>query len=154
MATRSFSLKAWHYCYSWWHGVNSPPSEQNGPHFADIFRCIFVNEMFYSLVKISLKFVSKGPIDNNTALVQIMAWGRIGNKPLSEPMMTQFTDIYAALGGDELNDNKMMSTCIFIYHTLSYTHTYIMLDGYNCHRNHNSLYSRRYSLYSYDHSYE
>ena len=32
-----------------------------------------------------------------------MAWWRIGDKPLSEPMLTQFTDIYAALGGDELN---------------------------------------------------
>ena len=32
-----------------------------------------------------------------------MAWRQIGDKPLSEPMMTQFTDIYAALGGDELS---------------------------------------------------
>ena len=42
--------------------ISSPP-EQNGRHFADdIFRCIFVNEKFYSLIKISMKFVSKGPI--------------------------------------------------------------------------------------------
>ena len=27
----------------------------------------------------------------------------MGDKPLSEPMLTQFTDAYAALGGDELN---------------------------------------------------
>ena len=40
------------------------------------------------LIKISLKFVPKGPIDNNPALVQI------GNKPLSEPMLTRFTDAY------------------------------------------------------------
>ena len=45
-------------------------------------------------IKISLKFVPKGPIDNNPAMVQIMAWCRIGNKPLSEPMLTQFTDAY------------------------------------------------------------
>ena len=32
-----------------------------------------------------------------------MAWRRIGNKPLSEPMLTRFTDAYAALGGDEFN---------------------------------------------------
>ena len=37
--------------------------------------------------KISLKFVSLCPIDNIPALVQIMAWRRPGNKPLSEPMM-------------------------------------------------------------------
>ena len=41
---------------------------QNGRHFADdIFKCIFVNEQFCVLIKISLKFVPKGPIDNNTA---------------------------------------------------------------------------------------
>ena len=31
-----------------------------------------------------------------------MAWRRIGNKPLSEPMLTQFIDAYKVLGGDEL----------------------------------------------------
>ena len=34
-----------------------------------IFICIFVNEKFSILIEISLKFVSKDPIDNNTALV-------------------------------------------------------------------------------------
>ena len=60
----------------------------------NIFKCIFLNENFSILIKISLKFVPKGPIDNNLALVQIMAWRRIGDKPLSEPMMTRFTDAY------------------------------------------------------------
>ena len=36
----------------------------------------------------------KGPDDNNPVLVQIMAWRRIGDKPLSEPMLTRFTDPY------------------------------------------------------------
>ena len=35
----------------------------------DIFKCIFMNEKFCILIKISLKFVPKGPIDNNPALV-------------------------------------------------------------------------------------
>ena len=35
----------------------------------DIFTCIFVNEIFFILIKITLKFVPKGPIDNNQALV-------------------------------------------------------------------------------------
>ena len=34
-----------------------------------------------------MKFVPKGPINNIPALVQIMAWRRPGDKPLSEPMM-------------------------------------------------------------------
>ena len=52
---------------------------------AIFFGCIFVNEKFCILVK---KFVPRGPIDNNPALVQIMAWRRICDKPLSEPMLT------------------------------------------------------------------
>ena len=55
---------------------------------------IFMNEKFSILIKISLKLVLKGPIDNNPALVQIMAWRWIGDKPLSDPMLTQFTDKY------------------------------------------------------------
>ena len=37
--------------------------------------------------KIPLIFVPKGQINNVPALVQIMAWRRPGDKPLSEPMM-------------------------------------------------------------------
>ena len=43
----------------------------------------------YAFRLMSLKFVPKGPIDNITALVQIMAWRRLGDKPLSEPMMVR-----------------------------------------------------------------
>ena len=69
-------------------GVNSLRPRQNGRHFADdIFKCIFLNENVWIPIKISLKFVPKGPIDNIPALVQIMAWRRPGDKPLSEPMM-------------------------------------------------------------------
>ena len=53
----------------------------------DIFKRIFLNESILILIKISLKFVPKGPINNIPALVQIMAWRRLGDKPLSEPMM-------------------------------------------------------------------
>ena len=43
---------------------------QNGRHFTDdIFSCIFVNEKFCILIKISLKFVPEGPIDNDPALI-------------------------------------------------------------------------------------
>ena len=61
---------------------------QNGRHFADdTFKRIFLNENVRISIKISLKFVPKGPINNIPALVQIMAWRRPGDKPLSEPMM-------------------------------------------------------------------
>ena len=53
----------------------------------DIFKCIFLKENVWIPNKISLKFVPKGPINNIIALVQIMAWRRPGDKPLSESTM-------------------------------------------------------------------
>ena len=41
-----------------------------------------------------MKFVPKSPAENNLALVKIMAGRRIGDKPLSEPMLIHFTDAY------------------------------------------------------------
>ena len=67
---------------------NTLRPRQNGHRFADdTFRCIFMNENVRISIKISLKFVPKGPINNIPAVVQIMAWRRSGDKPLSEPMM-------------------------------------------------------------------
>ena len=61
---------------------------QNGRHFTDdIFKFIFLNENIWISLKISLKFVPKVRINKIPALVQIMAWRRPGDKPLSEPMM-------------------------------------------------------------------
>ena len=54
----------------------------------------FLNEKFFIWIQISLEFVPKGPIDNKSAWVQVMAWRRTGDKPLSEPMLNQFTDAY------------------------------------------------------------
>ena len=54
------------------------------------FKVHFFNENVWILLKISLKFVPKGPINNIPVLVQIMAWRRPGDKPLSEPMMVSF----------------------------------------------------------------
>ena len=42
-----------------------------------------------SIFQTTLKFVPKGPINNIPALVQIMAWRRPGDKPLSEPMIVR-----------------------------------------------------------------
>ena len=68
--------------------VNTLRPRQNGRHFADdTFKRIFLNENVWISIKISLKFVFKGPINYIPALVQIMAWRRPGDKPLSEPMM-------------------------------------------------------------------
>ena len=43
--------------------VNTLRPRQNGRHFADdILKCIFLNENVSIAIKISLKFVPKGPI--------------------------------------------------------------------------------------------
>ena len=68
--------------------VNTLTPRQNGRHFADdIFKWIFLNENVWIPIKMSLKFVPQGPINNIPALVQIMAWRRPGDKPLSEPIV-------------------------------------------------------------------
>ena len=55
-------------------------------------------------MELSMKFVPRVPIYNIPALVQIMAWRRLGDKPLSEPMMDSLPthNIYASLGLNEL----------------------------------------------------
>ena len=59
-----------------------------GRHFTDdIFKCISINETFCILIEILLKFISKGPIHNNPALV-------LCDKPSSELRLTRFTNTY------------------------------------------------------------
>ena len=60
----------------------------------DNVKCIFFNENVRILIKISLNFVPKGEINDIPALLQIMVWRWPGDKPLSEPMLTRFTDAY------------------------------------------------------------
>ena len=57
----------------------------------DVFNRIFLNE---SVIKMSLQFVPRGSIDIKTALVEVMAWRRTGDRSLPQPMLTQFIDAY------------------------------------------------------------
>ena len=85
-------------CWFWWYLqtvitvtlILALRARRNEQHFADdIFKRIFFNENVWISIKISLKFVPKGPINNIPSLVQIMAWHWPGDKPLSEPMMAR-----------------------------------------------------------------
>ena len=72
----------------WGYIFNTLRPRQNGRRFADdTFIRIFLNENVRISIKVSLKFVPKGQSNNIQALVQIMAWCRSGDKPLSEPMV-------------------------------------------------------------------
>ena len=69
-------------------GANRLRPSQDGRNFTDnILKYIFLNENVWISIKISLKFVLKVRISNISALVQIMAWCRLGDKPLSETVM-------------------------------------------------------------------
>ena len=51
------------------------------------FQIHFFNQHVSISIKVSPKFVPKGPNNTIPTLVQIMVWHRPGDKPLSEPMM-------------------------------------------------------------------
>ena len=53
---------------------------------------ILLNDNVWDSIQIYFKVIVKGPIDNKSPLVQMMALHHTGNKSLSDPMMTQFTD--------------------------------------------------------------
>ena len=77
---------------------NTLRPRQNCRHFSDdIFTYIFLNENVWILIKISLKFVRKGPVNNIPALVQIMAWCRPGDKHYLNQWWLVYWRIYASL---------------------------------------------------------
>ena len=77
------------------HQVNTLKPRHICRHFADgIFKCIFLNENLWFLLKVLLEFVSKVRIKRIPTLIQIMARHWPGEKPLSGPMMYLLTHIW------------------------------------------------------------
>ena len=123
--------------YLWY--VNSLRPRQNGRRFADdTFKCIFLNENVRISIKISLKFAPEGPINNIPSLVQIMAWRRPGDKPLSEPMMVSLlahicvTRPQWVKGGRVrsryLGNGTIITFCSIIWNVITYScATYLLL---------------------------
>ena len=116
------------FCWSLLPGtLNTLRPRQSGRYFADdIFKCIFLNENARISLKISLKFVPEVRIDNIPALVQIMAWRRPGDKPLSEPMMVKLPThicitrpqwvkpLNVSYSHKNNNKNDMQYGCVFL----------------------------------------
>ena len=73
-----------------------------GVFSGDVFKCIFMNENIWISIKISLKLVPKGSINNIPALVQIMAWRRRGDNHFLNLWWLVYWRIYASLGLNEL----------------------------------------------------
>ena len=115
--------------------VNSLRPIPNRRHFADdTFKRIFLIENVRIQIKISLKFVPKGPINNNPALILIMAWRRSGDKPLSEPMMVSLVTHICVTRPQWVKVTQLWrqicgGTCREWLHTYmhTYIHTYLLL---------------------------
>ena len=84
-----FSLiYVWINC--WVNNREAGDLRRNRAHYdVTVMICTFLNENVWILIKIPLKFVLKGPMNDIPALIYMMAWHRPGDKPLSEPMVVR-----------------------------------------------------------------
>ena len=105
----TMSMRLTRQCHTHYHGIHQRFDitgslthwgwHKMAAYFLKTFSYAF---SWMKIIKISLKFVPKGPINNIPALVQIMAWQRPGAKPFSEPMMfSLLKHINASLGLNE-----------------------------------------------------
>ena len=91
--------------------LNTLRPRQNDRHFPDdIFKWVFLNENVWISINISLKFVPRGSINNIPTLVQVMAWRRPGDKPLSEPMMVELPTHICVTRPQWVKSNKLLNT--------------------------------------------
>ena len=85
--------------------INSSPHGQNGRHYSDIiFKCIFMNEKCLFFGSNFMEVCSKGSKCQQPALVQVMDWCWMGNRPLPESMLMHKNVV---LGRDELTFNTL-----------------------------------------------
>ena len=103
---------------------NTLRPRQDGRHFPDdILKCIFLNENVWISLTISLKCVRKIQINNIPSLVQIMAWRRPGDKPLSEPMMVSLLTHICVTRSQWVNTNNTADLSLWIHHQRIYNIT-------------------------------
>ena len=85
------------------HPLNTLRPRQDGCLFPDdIFKSIFFNENVQILIRTSLTFVPKAPINNIPALDQIMAWRRQATSHYLNQWWLVYWRIYASLGLNDL----------------------------------------------------
>ena len=123
--------------YQEYLALNTLRPRQNGRHFTDdIFKRIFFNWNIWISIKISLNFVLKGPINKIPALVQVMAWCRAGDKPLSEPKLISLLAHICVTQPQWVITSIIISICV-LYQTLLHYIIWVSLDFLF-----NSLFSR------------
>ena len=110
--------------------VNTLRPRQDGRHFPDdSVKHIFLNENVWILIKMSQKFVPKGPINNIPAWVQIMAWRRPGDKPLFKPVMASLLTHICVTRPPWVNSQS--NFIYFIEPVLCINHMYIIFSEYH-----------------------
>ena len=109
------------------NGCSTLKPRQNGCHSTDdTFKRILLNENVRILLKISLKFVTSGPINNIPALVQVMVWRWTGDKPLSEPMMVS---LLTHICLNELSKLQLnLSLCDWLHTTENHSCNYLTMQ--------------------------
>ena len=112
-------------CLSWEHDGSVPwrlthwgRDKMDAISQTPFSNAFFFNESVWIPIKISSKFVPKGPINNIPALVQIMAWRRPGDKPLSESMMVSLPTHICVTRLQWVNErfiNTNMNSLLLVY---------------------------------------
>ena len=79
---------------AWITEKNSERPQQNGRQFADdIFKFILLIENVFILIRISLKFATKGSVNNKSVLVLVMACCLTVDQSLPKPMLSRMIAI-------------------------------------------------------------
>ena len=125
-STTSFAPPIPWILHEWKLPLNTLRPRRNGQHFTDdIFKGIFLNENVWILIKLSL-FFPKDRINNIPALVQIMAWRRRGDKPLSEPIMVSLPTHICVTRPQRVNRKTMEAFGAISYSRFPHADTHFM----------------------------
>ena len=99
----------------------------------DNCKCIFSNQNCRIPIRFSLKFVTRGPIDNKQALFRAMAWRQVGDKPLhNQCWSSSLTHICSTRGRWVSTYAPLTPSGIFHWLVLgpSYIYIYIYIHTY------------------------
>ena len=125
------------------HGsINTLRPTQNGRHFTDdILKWLFLNENVWLFIEVWLNFVSKSPINNIPALVQIMDWRRPGKNPLSEPMIVSLPTHICVTRHQWVNHNETKHNIMVILWNTLHTISALLFISYDGLVSHSALLS-------------
>ena len=100
--------------------LRCPEAETKWPTFRwGQFQRIFFNKNVWIAIKISLKFVPKGPMNKIPAMIQIMAWRRSGDKPSSYATLISLPTHICVTRPQWVNTNIHIVNCDYQYLVIS-----------------------------------